>query len=317
MSNSATRLLTLIMLLQRQPGQKAGDLAAALGVSVRTLHRYVALLEEMGLPVYTERGPYGGFSLVAGYRMPPLVFTLDEAVALSLGAGMVSDLWGRLYTNAAAGAQAKLENVLPQEQRDEIRWARSALVATGLRRSGFERTGSLLEQIRLAIREGRRLELVYPHGSAAADPRRVDPYALVYRAGWWYMLGFCHMRQAIRIFRLDRIRSLSITDTLFTPPDDLDTHGLVEQSFSGQAGVVARLRFSPGMAQVAFDNRANWESLDELADGSVEVVMNSPDLVWAASMVMSFGPGVSVLAPEELRDLVVGWARGIVSLYEA
>ena len=79
MSNTATRLITLIMLLQRRPNQKAAELAEALGVSVRSLHRYVNMLEEMGIPLYSERGPAGGFSLVRGYRMPPLVFTPAEA----------------------------------------------------------------------------------------------------------------------------------------------------------------------------------------------------------------------------------------------
>lgn len=75
MTTPATRLITLIMLLQRRPNQKASELAEKLGVSVRTLHRYFAMLDEMGIPIYAERGPLGGFSLVRGYKLPPLVFT--------------------------------------------------------------------------------------------------------------------------------------------------------------------------------------------------------------------------------------------------
>ena len=71
MSNTATRLITLLMLLQRQPNQKAGELAEEVGVSVRSIHRYINMLDDMGIPVYSERGPYGGFSLVRGYKMPP------------------------------------------------------------------------------------------------------------------------------------------------------------------------------------------------------------------------------------------------------
>ncbi len=103
MSNTATRLITLIMLLQRQPNQKAADLAAELGVSVRTLHRYFSMLDEMGIPVYSERGPYGGFSLVKGYRMPPLVFSHEEAVAVYLGASLVEEMWGQLYRRRRTG----------------------------------------------------------------------------------------------------------------------------------------------------------------------------------------------------------------------
>ena len=106
MTTPATRLITLIMLLQRRPNQKAADLAEKLGVSVRTLHRYFGMLEEMGIPVYAERGPYGGFSLVRGYKLPPLIFTPEEAVAVYLGTSLVGEMWGQLYREAAQGALA-------------------------------------------------------------------------------------------------------------------------------------------------------------------------------------------------------------------
>ena len=78
MSNTATRLITLVMLLQRQPNQKAGELAKELGVSTRSIHRYINMLDEMGVPVYSERGPYGGFSPVRGYKIPPLLLSKES-----------------------------------------------------------------------------------------------------------------------------------------------------------------------------------------------------------------------------------------------
>lgn len=92
MSNTASRLITLIFLLQNRPNQKAGELAGKLGVSLRTIHRYFAMLDEMGIPVYAEHGPYGGFSLVRGYKIPPLVFSLEEAIAVYLGTSLVSEM---------------------------------------------------------------------------------------------------------------------------------------------------------------------------------------------------------------------------------
>src|SRR5215510_3814617 len=148
MSNSASRLITLIFLLQNRPNQKASELAEKLGVSVRTVHRYFAMLDEMGIPVYAERGPYGGFSLVRGYKVPPLIFSLEEAVAVYLGTSLVSEMWGELYREASQGALAKLENILPNEQRDEINWARRALVATGLHRSDPTALSPILEKLR-------------------------------------------------------------------------------------------------------------------------------------------------------------------------
>ena len=111
MANTASRLITLIMLLQRQPNQTASQLAQALDVSVRTVQRYMTTLDDMGIPIYAERGPYGGYALVRGYKMPPLVFTPEETVAIYLGTSFLEQIWGRLYQEAARGALAKLDNV--------------------------------------------------------------------------------------------------------------------------------------------------------------------------------------------------------------
>ncbi len=128
MANLATRLITLIMLLQRQPNQTATQLAAVLDVSVRTVQHYMTMLEEMGIPIYAERGSSGGYALVRGYQMPPLIFTPEEAIALYLGTSFLEDVWGHLYQAGARGALAKLDNVLPDPQRREVAWARQTML---------------------------------------------------------------------------------------------------------------------------------------------------------------------------------------------
>jgi predicted DNA-binding transcriptional regulator YafY len=167
MTNTATRLISLIMLLQRSPNRKAGDLARELGVSIRTVHRYFEMLDELGIPLYSERGPAGGFSLVRGYNMPPLVLSPEEAVAVGLGVSLVEEMWGALYRDAARGALAKLENLLPDDQRQEIAWARRSLVAAGLQRSELGAIQTTLETLRSALRETRRVRLVYEAGGRA------------------------------------------------------------------------------------------------------------------------------------------------------
>src|SRR5512137_2118545 len=174
--NTATRLITLIMLMQRQPNQKAGELARQLGISIRSVHRYMAMLDEMGIPVYSERGPYGGFSLVRGYKMPPLIFTPEEAVAVHLGTGLVKEIWGQMYQDAAQGALAKLDNVLPDEQRHEVAWARRSLVATGMQRTALAELAPIMETLRRAIRERRQVQMTYRgRNQAEASQRVLDP----------------------------------------------------------------------------------------------------------------------------------------------
>jgi predicted DNA-binding transcriptional regulator YafY len=316
MSTTATRLITLILLLQRRPKQKAADLAEELGVSVRTIHRYVDMLNEMGVPVYSERGPYGGFSLVRGYKMPPLVFTPEEAVAVCLGTGLVEEIWGQLYRDAARGAMAKLDNVLPDEQRHEVAWARRRLVATGMHRADHAPLAPLLEKLRHAARERQCVRIVYQSRSRP-DPleRDIDPYALVHRWGWWYVIGHCHLRQAMRTFRVDRIRSLRLLNKPFDVPPDFDAQQYLADNDWPQPNVQARMHFSSEAALEALDDRTMWDEVEEKPDGSMVVTFGASSLEWAARVALWYGPAVTVLEPEELRRRVREWARAVSSLY--
>jgi predicted DNA-binding transcriptional regulator YafY len=308
MSNTATRMITLIFILQNQPNQKASELAKKIGVSVRTLHRYFLDLNEMGIPVYSERGPYGGFSLVRGYKMPPLVFTLEEAVAVALGTGIVEEMWGELYREAARGALAKLKNLLPDEQAREVTWARGSLVATGMNRADLKTLTPALEKLRRAIREHRCVDMKYqtsqvPHPSQ----RGLDPYALVHRWGWWYVVGFCHVHKEIRTFRVDRIFEIALSDTTFIPSPDFNLQTYLKNEMQSQPQVVARLRFEPDSADIVAGNHSYWETVEPKPDGSVDVTFPSPALEWAASTALAYGPAVEVLEPPELRIIVAEW----------
>ncbi|MCJ7435190.1 MAG: YafY family transcriptional regulator [Anaerolineales bacterium] len=316
MANVATRLITLILTLQNRPHQKAAGLADKLGVSVRTLHRYFEMLEEMGIPIYAERGPYGGFSLVRGYKLPPLVFSMEEAIAVYMGTNLVSETWGELYRDAAQGAMAKIENILPNEQRDEINWARRSLVTTNLYRADLASLSPLMEKLRYATRERRQVSMVYQNQvDSKPGKRKINPYVLLFRSGWWYVVGYCHLRTALRTFRVDRIQKMTVLDQTFVMPDDFDIHAYLEKEFKSQPAVRARLRFIPEAAHMVTGNRSMWESIKENPDGSMDATLTAPDMHWLASMTLSFANWVIVLEPQELRVMVQEWAQSIVAQY--
>ena len=308
MTNTATRLITLIFLLQNQPNQKASELAEKLGVSLRTVHRYFEMLDEMGIPVYSERGPYGGFSLVRGYKMPPLVFTLEEAVAVVLGTGLVQELWGDLYRESAHGALAKLENLLPEEQAREVTWARSSLTATGMHRADLKQQTPALEKLRRATREHRSVTMLYQTSQVPHPTERgLDPYALVHRWGWWYVIGFCHVHEEIRTFRVDRIAKVTLQETSFVKPADFDLQEYLKREMQSQPQIVARLKFDATSAYIVAGNHSYWQTVEPQANGSVEVTFPSPTLEWAASSALAYGPAAEVLEPFELRQMVMKW----------
>lgn len=316
MSNTATRLITLIMLLQRQPNQKAAALAEKLGISVRSLHRYITMLDEMGIPVYSERGPQGGFSLVRGYKMPPLIFTPQEAAAICIGAGLVGEIWGQLYDEAAQGALAKIENVLPDEQRSEVAWARRTLVTAQAQRPGLRPFAALLGALRNAIRTQNRVRLVY-QGSDRTQPlqREFDAYALAFRSGWWYVIGYCQLRQAIRSFRVDRIQEFEQLETRYQIPSDFDVHAQLAFEFQSETQIHIRLSLAPEIAHFALSTPAAWESVELQPDGSVIVTTSLPDLHWAAAFTLSYGPAATVLEPDALCQIVSEWANEIAARY--
>jgi predicted DNA-binding transcriptional regulator YafY len=317
MSNTATRLITLIMLLEKRPNQKAGELAENLGVSVRTLHRYIGMLEELGIPIYSERGPQGGFSLVRGYKMPPLIFTPAEAAALCLGTGLIADLWGQLYNEAAKSAATKLENILPEDQIAEVTWARSALVTTPLPRANLQPFVPLLDSLRRALRAQKRVHIIYQASNQPdSTDRDFDPYALAYRQGWWYVLGYCHHRQTIRSFRVDRIQQLEQLQISYEMPDDFDPKAFLVFENQFPEGIGVKMKLIPEYAYLATSTATNWETLEVLDDGSVIVTIHLPDLYRAAGFVFSYGPAAMVLEPDSLRELVHTWAVEIAQQYD-
>lgn len=317
MTNPATRLITLILLMQRQPGQKAADLAQRLGVSVRTLHRYFAMLDEMGVPVYSERGPQGGFSLLRGYKLPPLVFTPEEAAAVMLGASLVGEIWGQLYREAAQGALAKLENVLPDDQLQEIAWAQRTLAVIGVNRADLNLLTPRLQVLRQAARENRRICMTYHSGSQPQGVTRLlDPYGLAHRSGWWYVAGYCHLRAEVRTFRIDRIAELNLTAETFIPPAHFDLHAYISQEWQSEASLQVRLRFSPPFAHVARYSRGYWDSFEEQPDGAAIVTFSASDMQWAVSNTLSYGAAVEVLDPPAVRQKVQAAAQSISKIYQ-
>jgi predicted DNA-binding transcriptional regulator YafY len=302
------------MLLQRQPNQTASQLAEKLDVSVRTVQRYIAMLDEMGIPIYAERGPYGGYALVRGYKMPPLVFTPAEAVALYLGASLIESVWGPLYRESARGALAKLDNVLPDEQQAEVAWAQRTLRAIGLTQAAPDHFGLHLKTLWAAIHQRQVVSMRY-RGRNQPEPltREVDPYVLVHGWGRQYCLGYCHLRRGIRSFRVDRILDLTLLDQTFEVPADFDLETYVATEPYFQRRVQARLHFAPNAALQALDNQTQWDSLEKQPDGSIIVTFEIPEIEVAANIIVSYGYLAKILEPEELRELVRERAAAIAA----
>jgi predicted DNA-binding transcriptional regulator YafY len=175
----------------------------------------------------------------------------------------------------------------------------------------------MLEKLRRAARERRQVAMVYRARSKPEPLQRdVDPYALVHRWGLWYMVGYCHLREDIRSFRVDRIIELTLLDQTFNTPVKFDVREYLSSEPHTQPKIQVCLRFAPEGALLALDDRAMWDSVDEHSDGSVEVTFAVPSLEWATRIALSYGPHATVLAPAEVRRQIRDWVQTIAGWYE-
>ena len=300
MSRVATRLLSLVLMLQSRPIWKASELAEEFGVSQRTVHRDLRALEGMGIPIHSERGLYGGFSLVRGYRLPPLLFTAEEAAVLCMGAQLVRELWGQTYTDAALAATAKLDAVLPDDLRGEVARARESLIVGGLTALDYRVWGATIHTLRHCIGERRSVEITYRGFRRGETCRVVDPYALTLQWGYWYLVGMCHLRGSLRTFRVDRSERASPSEDGFVMPSGFDVREYLRRSMRFEPEFEVVVRVAAFAAPEVKERHGHWMRLSEQEDGSVMARSEAAPLDWAAGWVLSTGPAARALAPPEL-----------------
>ncbi|MGC9348559.1 MAG: helix-turn-helix transcriptional regulator [Anaerolineae bacterium] len=315
MANVATRLLSLILLLQNKPLWKAAELADELNVSERTIHRYMGMLEEMGIPIYTERGPYGGFSLMRGYKLPPLIFTAEEATVLYMGAKLVEEMWGQVYHDAVTGVTAKLDNVLPDDLRRQVARAEQCLVVGGLAARDYRPWAPTLQVLRECIRTRHPVRITYHSFKLEETRREVHPYALIFRWGLWYVVGHCQLRDEMRTFRVDRIQDVKALDGRFKVPDDFSARVYVEETMRFENRHTIKVHMDARVAPHVRERTGHWLDLENHDDGSVTIQLQVSDLEWATGWVLSYGDAATALEPLELVERVRAEASSILARY--
>jgi predicted DNA-binding transcriptional regulator YafY len=317
MANVATRLLSLIMLLQSRSSWKASELADELNVSVRTIHRYMGMLEEMGIPLYSERGRYGGFSLVRGYKLPPLIFTAEEATVLYMGANLVRDVWGQTYDDAATAVTAKLDNVLPDDLRAEVAQLQQRLAVGRLAARDYRPWESTIHTLRQCIINRRCVRLTY-RGIVRQEEtgRVVEPYGLAFQWGQWYLAAFCRLRQDMRTFRIDRIQQIEPLAEAFTMPGDFDAREYLQRAMEYESPHRVVVRLDARVARSVREWDSNWLEITDYDDGSISVQFGTADLNWATGWVLSYGAAAKALEPPELVKRVREAAESTLQRYD-
>ena len=303
MYRSATRALAVLELLQTHRRISGAEIAQRLGVDTRTVRRYIAALEELGIPVTAERGRYGAYLLIAGFKLPPMMFTDDEALALSVGLLAARGMGLTDASAAVASAQAKLERVMPERLMARTR-AVADTVMLDLARSSAPGASDTLYALSAAAQQCRRVRLRYRSSAGMETEREIDPYGLAHSGGFWYVAGHCHLRRGLRSFRLDRVADVAAQETLFLRPRDFDAVAHLTFSLATLPRAHTAEVLLHTTVQEALERLGGTMGLFEPVDGGVLLRAQIDGLDWFARQLARQPFDFTVRAPEALRAAV-------------
>lgn len=268
------------------------------------MRRYIVMLEELGILITAERGRFGGYALAPGFKLPPMMFTDDEALALSLGLLAARSLGLAEAAPAVASAQAKLARIMPDGLKQRVSaiddTVRLDLDPVRARQSGTQDNAALVT-LSSAAQRGQRVHLHY-HSGGVESRRDFDPYGLAFYGGWWYAVGHCHLRHDMRTFRLDRIVLASPVPQSFLRPAGFDALAHLRTSFAGMPRAfptTVLLKTDLLTAQRCLPDAIGL--FDQTADG-VLLHNQADSLGWFARELAGLPFEFEIMAPDALRQ---------------
>jgi predicted DNA-binding transcriptional regulator YafY len=308
-SPTARALLTL-ELLQGSPGITAERLGDKLGVSERAARRYVAILREAGIPVESVRGPYGGYRLGRGLRLPPLVFTSGEALGLVMavldGHHEAGD-----PTDPVGSALGKIVRALPEPvaaQAEAVRRTTAPAPDRSAARPQPEITTALVN----ACADHRRVRLDYRTEAGRDLVVEAEPWAVVVRHGRWYLLCRVVHADAVRAYRIDRVGGVTPLDDTFAPPEDLDPVAALEQHLAvGWDHEVEVLVDAPA-ERVSRCVPRTMGAVEEVDAGSSRLVGSTNNPLWYAEQLAGLPAAYRIVRCPDLRDAARSLGRRMI-----
>ena len=314
--NKTDRLLAIVLELQGKRWQRAEDLAGTFETSKRTIYRDIQALGEAGVPLISTPGR--GYSLMEGYFLPPLSFSTDEATMLLLGSDFMAQNFDAQYRSAAQSASRKIEGVLPEKLRDEVRYLQSSIrfVAAQPRRDSPE--PQMLQQLRRAIIERVTVRFRYhtrhtQDGKAEENQREADPYGLVHFSAGWTLVAYCHLRHGLRNFRLDRMEDLALLSQTFNRPGDFKMQRPTNEHETRTLTV--RALFDPEIARWVREARSYYTTCEEETPGGLLVTLQIRQESEILHWLLSWGRHVHILEPASLRQRLAEEVEGMLHNY--
>ncbi|MFH8629170.1 helix-turn-helix transcriptional regulator [Streptomyces lydicus] len=324
MSRPTGRVLTLLELLQSGGTRTVAELADRLGVDGRTVRRYVDQLIDLDVPVESVRGRYGGYRLAPGYRLPPLMLSDDEALAVLLGlaAGRRAGLTTTERT-ASETASAKIRRVLPQHLARRLDMLLDSLAFTDQPGEFAAPDAGVLLTLADAVRHRRPVSLTYVDGGGRRSERTLHAYGIVAHAGRWYVTGTDAGIGEDRTFRLDRIADARTLPGSFEEAGSPDPAQRVLSGFATAAyrhevtvrihGTVEQIRARLPASVASLAEYEPTAGDDRPSERWRRVELRAERLDWLPAALAAIDRPFVIERPDELRDLVVAFADRLAS----
>ena len=305
MATPTSRLLELLELLQTQPLTTGQQIADQLGIDRRTVRRYVATLQELGIPVEGERGVGGGYRVRPGFRLPPLMLSDEEAIVVVLGLLAARRLGLDTPSESVEGALTKIHRVLPDAVRRRVEALEETLEFTTSAKIGAPVPGDTVLLLAEAIRRRKRVHMQYRTFDGEEAQRELSAHGLVVHSGRWYLAAFDHGRDDLRTFRVDRMDRARLGDgAAVDAPTDFSavehvSRSLARTPWQWEVTVLLHLPLEEASRRIP-------ATLAELAEtnGGTLLRMRAGSLDWMASVLAGLDCEFTIREPDELRTSV-------------
>lgn len=304
------RSLLALELIQNSPGITAERLADKLGVSERAARRYVAVLREASVPIESNRGPYGGYRVGRGLRIPPLMFNTTEALGLVMAvldghhdAGDAADPVG--------SALGKLMRALPEpvaRQAEAVRRTTAPAPDRAAARPGPETTAALVQ----ASAARRRVRLGYRTEAGSEWEMEIDPWAIVVRHGRWYVLCWSHTKDSVRTLRVDRVTEVALLDETFSPPADLDPVATLEEHLAVGWEYDVEVVIDAPVTELSPRLPRALGRREPIDDATTRLLGSTSNPQWYAEQLIGINAPFHIVRPRELREAAHALGRRLL-----
>ena len=295
------RLIGIISILQQNKKVTAPYLAEKFEVSRRTINRDIEDICRAGIPIVTTQGANGGISIMEGFNLDTSVLTTDELEAIFTGLKSLDSIYITSHTDRLA---SKIKGREPESYiSDNIRIDLSSYYKDSL--------AAKIELLKKAIKQKRLVSFHYYYNKGEED-KLIEPYQIVFKWSSWYIFGFCTRRQDFRMFKLNRLWNLNITETDFTPRKIPD-HNLDENVTNADDYIITAI----------FDSSLKYRLIDEysigcyteLDDGRLLFKQGFSNKDYMISWLLGFGDKVEVVEPKEIREEIIRITQNILKKY--